>query len=85
MPATTLPGCLALCEYEPVTVTVIDAESNAPIQGAQVELHYISVSCLNPPGPPELAEAMSGATRRGRVSGIRGKTTWRSTLWARGR
>lgn len=44
-----LPGCLALYEYEPVTVTVIDAESNAPIRGAQVELSYPHVMCLNPP------------------------------------
>ena len=44
-----LPGCLALYEYEPVTVTVIDAESNAPIRGAQVELHYTYMMCLNPP------------------------------------
>lgn len=44
-----LPGCLALYEYEPVTVTVIDAESNAPIRRAQVELSYPHVMCLNPP------------------------------------
>ena len=44
-----LPGCLAWYRSEPVTVTVLDAESNAPIQGAQVDLHYSYVMCLNPP------------------------------------
>lgn len=44
-----LPGCLASYQYVPVTVTVLDAESNAPIQGAQVDLHYLYMMCLNPP------------------------------------
>ena len=44
-----LPGCLASYESGPVTITVLDAESNAPIRGAQVELHYTSMMCLNPP------------------------------------
>ena len=44
-----LPGCLAWYLSGPVTVTVLDAESNAPIQGAQVDLHYSYVMCLNQP------------------------------------
>jgi hypothetical protein len=44
-----LPGCLAFYTSETVTVTVLDAESSAPIQGAKVDLDYYYVMCLNPP------------------------------------
>ena len=44
-----LPGCLAFYTSETVTVTVLDAESSAPIQGAKVDLDYYYMMCLNPP------------------------------------
>jgi len=44
-----LPGCIACYQSAPVTVTVLDAESEAPIPGAQVDLRYSSMMYLNAP------------------------------------
>lgn len=69
-----LCGCVALYRSYPITVTVTDAESDAPIAGARVELSYLYVHCLNPPEP---ASGSTGTDGRVEIQA----TTFESKSW----
>ena len=51
MVCLSLSGCIEFYTYHPVAVSVCDAETDAPITGAHVEVSYLYMMVLNAPQP----------------------------------